>query len=163
MEHTIARIEALDRRLNAIVVRDFEHAREAAKAADVALVRAERRPLLGIPMTAKEAFNVAGLPTTWGIPQFKDFVPKEDAVADSRAKGAGAIMLGKTNVRLMLRDWQSYNEIYGTTNNPCVPVCRCPARMVRACNDGRPAGDGSADRSFAERPADRDADHRTLP
>jgi amidase len=44
-------------------------------------------------------------------------------VADSRAKGAGAIMLGKTNVRLMLRDWQSYNEIYGTTNNPCVPVC----------------------------------------
>lgn len=95
MEHTIARIEALDRRLNAIVVRDFEHAREAAKAADVALARAERRPLLGIPMTAKEAFNVAGLTTTWGIPQFKDFVPKEDAVADSRANGAGAIMLGK--------------------------------------------------------------------
>jgi hypothetical protein len=58
-------LKRLDRRLNAIVVRDFEHAREAAKAADVALARAERRPLLGIPMTAKEAFNVAGLPTTW--------------------------------------------------------------------------------------------------
>jgi Asp-tRNA(Asn)/Glu-tRNA(Gln) amidotransferase A subunit family amidase len=148
VEHTIARIEALDRRLNAIVVRDFEHAREAAKAADVALARAERRPLLGIPMTAKEAFNVAGLPTTWGIPQFKDFVPKEDAVADSRAKGAGAIMLGKTNVRLMLRDWQSYNEIYGTTNNPCVPVCRCPARMVRAATmAGLPVTVAPIDRS----------------
>jgi Asp-tRNA(Asn)/Glu-tRNA(Gln) amidotransferase A subunit family amidase len=58
------RANPLDRRLNAVVVRDFEHAREAANAADVALARAERRPLLGIPMTAKEFFNVAGLPTT---------------------------------------------------------------------------------------------------
>jgi Asp-tRNA(Asn)/Glu-tRNA(Gln) amidotransferase A subunit family amidase len=110
--------------------------------------RTSRWPALGIPMTAKEAFNVAGLPTTWGIPQFKDFVPKEDAVADSRAKGAGAIMLGKTNVRLMLRDWQRYNEIYGTTNNPCVPVCRCPARMVRAATmAGLPVTVAPIDRS----------------
>src|SRR5215831_18182534 len=118
LEHTIARIEALDRHLNAVVVRDFERAREAARAADIALAGGERRLLLGIPMTIKEAFNIAGLPTTWGFPQFKDFVPKEDAVIVSRAKSAGAVILGKTNVPLGLADFQSYNDIYGTTNNP---------------------------------------------
>jgi len=117
-DHMIARIEALDQRLNAVVVRDFERAREAAKAADIALVRGERRPLLGVPITIKESFNVAGLPTTWGIPQFKDFVPNEDAVLVSRIKSAGAVILGKTNVPFQLLDIQSYNEIYGTTNNP---------------------------------------------
>ena len=117
-DRVIARIESLDPRLNAVVVRDFERARDAAKAADVALARGERRPLLGIPMTFKESFNIAGLPTTWGEPQFKDFVPKEDALVVSRAKRAGAVILGKTNVPLALRDWQSYNDIYGTTNNP---------------------------------------------
>ena len=118
VEHTIARIEALDQRLNAVVVRDFERAREAAKAADAALARGERRPLLGIPMTIKESFNMAGLPTTWGNPQFKDFIPEEDAVLVSRVKSAGAVILGKTNVPLGLVDVQSYNDIYGTTNNP---------------------------------------------
>ena len=118
VEHSIARIETLDQRLNAVIVRDFERAREAAKAADTALARGEWRPLLGIPMTVKEAFNVAGLPTTWGNPRFKDFVPREDAVIVSRIKSAGAVILGKTNVPLQLGDCQSYNEIYGTTNNP---------------------------------------------
>src|SRR6516225_10485627 len=88
VEHMIARIEALDQRLNAVVVRDFQRAREAAKAADAALARGEGRPLLDIPMTVKEAFNVAGLPTTWGDPRFKDFVPQEDAVVVSRVKSA---------------------------------------------------------------------------
>jgi amidase len=118
VEHTIARIEVLDQYLNAVVVRDFERARDAAKAADAALARGEPRPLLGIPMTIKESFNIAGLPTTWGNPRFKDFVPKEDAVLVSRVKSAGAVVLGKTNVPLGLSDMQSYNEIYGTTNNP---------------------------------------------
>ena len=101
-----------------LVVRDFDRAREAAKAADAALARGERRPLLGIPMTFKEAFNIAGLPTTWGFPQFKNFVPKEDALIVSRVKSAGAVILGKTNVPLALADFQAYNDIYGTTNNP---------------------------------------------
>jgi amidase len=118
VEHTIARIEVLDRRLNAVVVRDFERARGAARAADADLANDQRRALLGIPMTVKEAFNVTGLATTWGNPQFKDFVPKEDAVIVSRVKRAGAIILGKTNVPLELSDIQSYNDIYGTTNNP---------------------------------------------
>src|ERR1700727_922751 len=118
LEHTIARIETLDQRLNAVVVRDFERARQAAAAADIALRRGDQRKLLGIPITIKEAFNVAGLPTTWGFPQFKDFVPKEDAVVVARAKREGAVLLGKTNVPEGLGDFQSYNEIYGTTNNP---------------------------------------------
>ena len=75
LDQTIARIEALDKSINAVVVRDFDRARQAAIAADQALARGERRPLLGLPMTVKESFNVAGLPTTWGIPAFKDWRP----------------------------------------------------------------------------------------
>lgn len=118
LEHAVARIEALDSRINAVVVRDFDRARTAAVAADAALARGERAPLLGIPMTVKEAYNVAGLPTTWGLPMFKGWMPKEDAVAVARLKAAGAIIIGKTNIASALADWQSYNQIYGTTNNP---------------------------------------------
>jgi amidase len=115
---TIDRIELLDGSINAVVVRDFERAREAAKAADQALAKGERQPLLGLPVTIKEAFNVAGLPTTWGNPANKGWVPTADALAVTRLKRAGAIVLGKTNVPFMLRDMQTYNAIYGTTNNP---------------------------------------------
>src|SRR5689334_7465615 len=67
-DRAIARIEALDGRFNAVVVRDFDRARVAAKVADSAIARGEDKPLLGIPMTVKECFNVAGLVTTWGLP-----------------------------------------------------------------------------------------------
>src|SRR5215813_15313148 len=117
-DRAIARIEGHDGKLNAVVVRDFERARAAAAEADKALARGERRPLLGVPMTVKESINVAGLPTTWGFPRGRDFRPSEDALAVQRLKAAGAIVLGKTNVPVNLGDFQSYNEIYGTTNNP---------------------------------------------
>jgi amidase len=139
VEHTIARIEALDQRLNAVVVRDFERARKAATAADFDLARGERRPLLGVPMTFKEAFNIAGLPTTWGFPQFKDFVPKEDALIVSRVKSAGAVILGKTNVSLALEDLQSYNDVYGTTNNPW-DTSRTPGGSSGGCAAALAAG-----------------------
>jgi amidase len=115
---TIARIEALDPKINAVAVRDFERARQAAAAADAAMARGERQPLLGLPMTVKEQFNVVGLPTTWGQAKFKDWKPDADSLVVQRLKGAGAIILGKTNVPVDLADWQSYNEAYGTTNNP---------------------------------------------
>lgn len=118
LEQTIARIEMLDKKINAMPVRDFERARAAAKAADDAIAQGERKPLLGLPISVKESFNIAGLPTTWGDPQYKDWCPTEDALAVSRLKAAGAIIIGKTNVPFMLADWQSYNDIYGTTNNP---------------------------------------------
>lgn len=118
LDLTIARIEALDPKINAIVVRDFERARKAAEDADAALSRGERRPLLGLPMTVKEQFHVAGLPTTDGNPKFKDWKAEVDALAVQRLKSAGAVIIGKTNLPIGMRDWQSYNDVYGTTNNP---------------------------------------------
>lgn len=118
VDHAIRRIEALDAKINAVVVHDFERAREAAKAADAALARGERGALLGVPITVKESFNVAGLPTCWGDPHFRRFMPGEDALAVARLRKAGAVILGKTNVPQWLSDWQSYNRVYGTTNNP---------------------------------------------
>jgi amidase len=117
-DHLIARIEYRDAAINAVIARDFDRARDAAKAADTSLARGDRRALLGVPMTVKESFNVAGLPTTWGIAQAKDFKATEDALVVARAKSAGAVILGKTNVPIVLADWQSYNAIHGVTRNP---------------------------------------------
>jgi amidase len=118
LDAVISRIEALDAKINAVVVRDFDRARSAADAADAALAKGERRPLLGLPMTVKEQFNVAGVPTCWGYPKFKDWKPEADALVVQRLKAAGAVILGKTNVPRGLSDWQSFNEVYGTTDNP---------------------------------------------
>jgi amidase len=117
-EAAIARIEAADGAINAVVVRDFERALAAADAVDARLRRGERGPLLGVPMTVKESFNVAGLPTTWGFTEHKDYVASEDAVAVHRLKRAGAVILGKTNVPVGLADHQAVNPIYGRTSNP---------------------------------------------
>src|SRR5262249_55776638 len=121
IDRAIARIEAHNGKLNAVVVRDFERARAAAAESDKALARGERRPLLGVPMTVKESINVAGLPTTRGVPGTEHIPIQDDAVVVARLKAAGAVVLGKTNVPLMLADMQSYNSIYGTTNNPWDP------------------------------------------
>lgn len=117
-QDAIARIERHDGKINAICVRDFDRALEAARAADAARARGDNKPLLGIPLTVKESYNIAGLPTTWGFPEQKDYVPPADALAITRVKDAGGVILGKTNVPVSLADWQSYNDIYGVTNNP---------------------------------------------
>lgn len=69
-------------------------------------------------MTVKGSYNIAGLPTTWGMQECADYLPAEYAVQVSRLKAAGAVVRGKTNVPLMLSDWQSFNELYSTINNP---------------------------------------------
>ena len=115
---TIDRIERHDGAINAVCVRDFARGLDAARAADAALARGETSPLTGIPMTVKESFNVAGLATTWGFPAQRDFVAADDALPIARVKAAGGVILAKTNVPIALGDWQSYNDIYGTTNNP---------------------------------------------
>ena len=122
---TIARIEQRDGAINAVVVRDFERAREQARAADAALQAGERRPLLGLPMTVKESFNIAGLPTSWGFERARDLRPTEDAVAVARLKAAGAVILGKTNVPVGLADWQTVNPIHGRTVHP-IDASRTP-------------------------------------
>lgn len=117
-DEAIARIERDDEAINAICVPDFDRARAAAHRADRARARGAERPLLGIPITVKESYDIAGLPTTWGMPAHRDHIPTEDAVQVSRVQAAGAVILGKTNVPFMLRDIQTFNDIYGTTRNP---------------------------------------------
>jgi amidase len=114
----ISQIERHDNELNAICVRAFEAALIAAAEADSLIASGDTRPLLGVPITVKESFDVVGLPTTWGDPEQRDFYPKQDALAVRRARKAGAIILGKTNISRGLRDWQSYNPLYGLTVNP---------------------------------------------
>jgi len=122
----LTRVEKYDDALNAVVVRDFERARTRARAADRALARRDTwGPLHGVPMTIKESYDVAGLPTTWGVPTYKNNVATRNAVAVDRLLGAGVVIFGKTNVPLFLADWQSFNAIYGTTNNPW-DVTRAP-------------------------------------
>lgn len=114
----IARIEAIDGAINAVVVRDFERARDAAKAVDASRTPGDARRLLGVPMTVKESNDVAGLPSTWGFESFRDVDAARDAVVVARLKAEGAIILGKTNVPVALGDWQSVNPVYGRTVNP---------------------------------------------
>ena len=115
----IERIEKLDGEINAVVVHDFERGREAAIAADTSLAKKiDLGPLHGLPMTIKEAYDIKGLPTTWGVPELRDNIATTDADTVQRLKKAGAHFIGKTNVPLNLADFQSFNEIYGTTNNP---------------------------------------------
>jgi amidase len=119
LEHFLARVAKYNPRLNAIIWLDAERARERAKEADAALAKGQVwGPLHGVPMTIKESYNVAGSPTTWGDPKLRDNVTETSALAVERLKKAGVVLFGKTNVPLMLADHQSYNDIYGTTNNP---------------------------------------------
>src|SRR3989454_2150520 len=112
------RIERYNSELNAIVEPDFERARRDAEAADAQRARGEDAPLRGLPMTLKESINVRGLRTTAGMTMWKDFRSAHDAPVTQRVKGAGAVVMAKTNVPQMLADWQSNNPVYGRSNNP---------------------------------------------
>jgi amidase len=115
----LARIERYNPKLNAVIATDLKGARKRARAADKAVGKGEIwGPLHGVPMTIKESYDVVGMPTTWGLPELKDNFPKRDALAVKRFRDAGAVLFGKTNVPTMLADWQTFNAIYGTTNNP---------------------------------------------
>lgn len=119
LEHFFKRIETYNPALNAIIWMDQERARSRARQADAALARGETwGPLHGVPMTIKESYQVAGSPTTWGVPALKDNVTDTSALAVERLERAGVVLFGKTNVPIYLADWQSFNAVYGTTNNP---------------------------------------------
>jgi amidase len=118
-----ARVEQINPAINAVVVTDFERANKAAAAADRRLKRGEPRGVFdGVPMTIKESFDWTGTPSTWGAPALRNNIAADDAVAVKRITDTGAVLYGKTNVPLMLADWQSFNDIYGTTNNPWDPA-----------------------------------------
>jgi len=119
LDFYLARAERLNPALNAIIAWQIDAARRRARDADAALAKGEVwGPLHGIPMTVKESFNVTGLPTTFGNPLWRDNIATSNAVVVDRLLQAGAVIFGKTNVPFMLMDSQSYNDIYGTTNNP---------------------------------------------
>ncbi len=123
LDHYLQRIARLDPQFNAVVVLDTERARQRATEADAAQARGENwGPLHGLPMTVKESFNVAGLPTTFGFEASRHNVASSDAVTVQRLKAAGAVIFGKTNVPVSLADWQSFNPVYGTTRNPWDPA-----------------------------------------
>ena len=117
VDAAIVRIEELDTHVNAIAVCDFERAAANAHEMDGKAPRADQ-PLYGVPMTVKESFAVEGLPSCWGHEQFKDQVSARDSDVVRRLKAAGAVIVGKSNVPVDLTDWQSFNPVYGRTNNP---------------------------------------------
>ncbi len=120
LDHFIERVERLNPDLNAVVVKDYDRARKRARLLD--RTRGDHRgTLLGVPMTVKESFDLAGHPTTWGNTNRANHKAEEDALAVRRLEAAGAIVFGKTNVPVNLADWQSYNPVYGTTVNPWNP------------------------------------------
>jgi amidase len=117
--HLFERIERYNPAINAFAYQLKEDALVRAKKADEALSRQESLGVFhGVPVNVKESFAVAGHPCTWGIPAFKDSKAPRNAAAVDRLLGAGAVLMGATNVPVSLADWQSYNPMYGTTNNP---------------------------------------------
>jgi amidase len=113
------RIDGYNTALNAFVYQMRDEALAQAKKCDEATARGESLGAFhGVPINVKESFGVVGQPCTWGIPAFKDSRAVRNAAAVERLLGAGAVLLGGTNVPVSLYDWQSYNPIYGVTNNP---------------------------------------------
>jgi amidase len=119
LDGLMARVEDRDPEVNAVVARDYEQAQATASAIDDARTEGSTvGPLAGLPMTVKDSLMTEGLVTTSGAPELADFVPEIDAAPVERVREAGAVIFGKTNLPLYAGDVQSYNEVYGTTNNP---------------------------------------------
>ncbi|HEY6643285.1 amidase [Povalibacter sp.] len=121
----IARIEAVNPKINAVVAMCFERALEEAATADAALARGESMgPLHGVPMTIKDSFDTQGVVSTGGTLGRRNFVPAQDATVVARARAAGAILLGKTNTPefTLGGGWKgTINLVYGVTRNPYDP------------------------------------------
>ena len=121
----VGRIERLNPAVNAVVTLDVERAREEAAAADQAsskpgagAVAGSLGPLHGLPITVKDAIEVAGLRSTGGAEALSGHIPMADAPVVARVRAAGAIVVGKTNVPEWSGDFQTFNALFGTTNNP---------------------------------------------
>lgn len=119
LDHHLERQARLDGPINAVIWKDADGARAAARQADETLAAGGAvGPLHGVPGTVKEAFDLAGSPSTWGSVDLKDNIASEDSIVVRRYRDAGAVLYGKTNVPLKLIEWQSFNDVYGTTSNP---------------------------------------------
>ncbi|HEY4043638.1 MAG TPA: amidase family protein [Rhodopila sp.] len=126
LESCIDRIEAVDHAVNAMVARDFDRARDAAKAADAAVMRGEAlSPLHGLPVGIKDLEPTQGLRTTFGSPLFKNNIPDADGRLVAAIRASGAIVLGKTNTPEFGAGANTRNAVYGVTGNPFDPAKSC--------------------------------------
>lgn len=120
---SLARIERVNPKLNAVVTLATDQAREAAREAETAVMRGDAVGALhGLPIGVKDVTRTAGIRTTFGSPFFKDFVPDEDAEAVRRLKAAGAIVLAKTNTPEFACGANTVNPVFGATRNPWNPA-----------------------------------------
>ena len=118
LELHLRRIERYNPQLNAIVIPNYDQARQVAAQADVALAQGEVKPLLGLPLTIKDCIHVKGLRVTGGVPERAQVIAEEDAPVAARVRAAGAVIMGKTNVPPYASDYQSDNPVFGRSNNP---------------------------------------------
>jgi amidase len=126
LESCIARIEAVDHAVNAMVARDFDRARTTAKQADAAVARGDALPPLhGLPIGIKDLEPTEGLRTTFGSPLFRDNVPASDARLVAAIRRSGAIVIGKTNTPEFGAGANTRNAVYGATGNPFNPEKSC--------------------------------------
>jgi amidase len=123
LESCIARIETVDHAVNSMVARDFARARVTAREADARVARGEDLPPLhGLPIGIKDLEETEGLRTTFGSPIFRDYIPVSDERLVAAVRGAGAIVVGKTNVPEFGAGANTRNAVYGATGNPFDPT-----------------------------------------
>ncbi len=126
MRAVLERVDAVNPKLNAIVTLERESALKAARTATAALKKGKKLgPLHGVPVTIKDLTHTKGIRTTWGSKVFEHHVPDEDSLIVERLKGAGAIILGKTNTPEFGAGGNTFNAVFGATRNPWNPALTC--------------------------------------
>jgi amidase len=136
----LERIERFKPQLNAIVTLTHTEALARARAADEAMAREEWwGPFHGVPCTVKDTIETAGVRTTAGASFLANHVPARDATVVARLRAAGAVILGKTTVPHLAADWQTHNDLFGTTNNPW-DMARTPGGSSGGCVAALAAG-----------------------
>ncbi|MBS1893553.1 MAG: amidase [Actinobacteria bacterium] len=121
-EAHLARVEAVDPEINAIVTLVPDRALAEAAELDARLARGEPPGLLhGLPVAVKDLMDTAGIRTTYGSPIYADHVPDRDALIVTRLRAAGAVVIGKTNTPEFGAGSHTFNEVFGATRNPYDP------------------------------------------
>jgi amidase len=139
-QRTFARLDKFNSKLDAFAYQLRDQALAQAQEADAALSRGDRTgPFHGVPVCIKESFAVKGQPDTWGIVALRNAKAPANSIAVQRLLDAGAVVVGGTNVPMNLGDWQSFNDIYGTTNNPW-DLTRTPGGSSGGCAAALAAG-----------------------